>query len=95
MKNTKQVKVMNTIEYNEMARDARRVLEHEREEMADRLQQVNNFLQLMEHADALASKVERPTIFAPLSLLTILCHNKPPYRCASSPIIIYVRPPTE
>lgn len=59
MKNTEQVKVMNTIEYNEMARDARRVLEHEHEEMADRLQQVNNFLQLMEHADALASKVER------------------------------------
>lgn len=50
---------MNTIDYNEMARDARRVLEHEREEMADRLQQVNNFLQFMEQADTLVSKVER------------------------------------
>lgn len=36
----------------------RRELEHEREMAADRLQQVDNFLQLMEYADASASKAE-------------------------------------
>jgi DNA repair exonuclease SbcCD ATPase subunit len=49
---------MNTLEYNEMARDVHRELEHEREKAADRLQQVDNFLQLMEYADASASKAE-------------------------------------
>lgn len=49
---------MNIIEYNEMARDVHRELEHEREKAADRLQQVDNFLQLMEYANESVSQVE-------------------------------------
>lgn len=49
---------MNTLEYNEMARDVHRELEHEREKAADRLQQVDNFLQLMEYANESVSQVE-------------------------------------
>lgn len=49
---------MDTIEYSEIARDMRRVLEHEREKMVDKLQQVDEFLQLADQMDTLVSKVK-------------------------------------
>ena len=49
---------MDTIEYSEIARDMRRVLEHEREKMVDKLQQVDEFLQFADQMDALISKVK-------------------------------------
>ena len=47
------------MDYKELARDVRLDLEHERERMMDKVEQLNGYLQLMDGTDELIAKYQK------------------------------------